>query len=253
MTESYEKRVGILFDVHHPFASKAYKVAVQYLKTQRLTELILGGDFCDFYKISRFVKKEHQRMTFADELALVRAELTKLREDFPDIPIQYIVGNHEIRYQDLIFNKAEELFGIREITLEKILGLKELKIKLVDNKARLVSGKLPIVRGGYVICHGPDVVKAGSAVNLGRSYLLKTWSNVIFGHHHTEQEYAVRKLSGGYLRAYSSGCLCDLNVEFSPHNNWSHSFMILHYNSKNRVDVGHVRQIRIDEKFKILE
>jgi hypothetical protein len=54
--------VGILSDIHVPYHSEmALQAAVGHLKTVGIDALVLNGDTCDFYTISRWVKNPKKR------------------------------------------------------------------------------------------------------------------------------------------------------------------------------------------------
>ena len=89
--------VGILSDVHVPYHSEvALAAAVEYLVTIGIDCLLLNGDIADFYTISRW-QKDPKKRDFRGELDAVIATLAWLRDQFPDVPIVYKVGNHEER------------------------------------------------------------------------------------------------------------------------------------------------------------
>jgi len=254
MTDSYEKTVGIIADAHHPFAEDgAYYAAMKYLKEQQLTELVILGDFVDFYKISAYMKTENRGMSFKEEIDLDRGKLEEIRSEFPDIPITYIEGNHEERLWKHLINKSDELYDLKELTVPSLLKLKEHRIKYVANLANLVKGKEPFMRGGVVLAHGPDVIKSGGGIHIARTYLMKAHCDIVVGHHHTPSSHRIKTLSGDSIRAWSCGCLCKLSQSFMPHNQWGHGFLILHYNSKQRPYQPYMRTIEIDKDFKIRE
>ena len=72
--------------------------------------------------------------------------------------------------------------------------------------------------------HGHEIKTSWNVVNIARTLFLKTFSNIIFGHFHTTQEYIFRTLTGEILGAWSVGCLCNLFPEYRPINNWNNGF-----------------------------
>jgi hypothetical protein len=81
--------VGILSDIHVPFHSEvALQAAVGHFKTVGIDALILNGDTCDFYAISRWIKDPKKR-DFRGEINAATQLLAWLRQEFPGVPIVF--------------------------------------------------------------------------------------------------------------------------------------------------------------------
>jgi hypothetical protein len=81
--------VGILSDIHVPFHSEvALQSAVGHFKTVGIDALILNGDTCDFYAISRWIKDPKKR-DFRGEINAATQLLAWLRQEFPGVPIVF--------------------------------------------------------------------------------------------------------------------------------------------------------------------
>ena len=122
------ERIGVLSDVHVPYQEvEAVEKAISKLKERNIDRLVLLGDICDFYSISYF-KKDPRRIRFNKEVEKCREWLTWLRcQMFPGIKIDYIEGNHETRLFSYLLDKAPELIGTGNMTVEGLLGLDELE------------------------------------------------------------------------------------------------------------------------------
>jgi hypothetical protein len=84
--------VGILSDIHVPFHSEvALQAAVGHFKTVGIDALILNGDTCDFYAISRWIKDPKKR-DFRGEITAATQLLAWLRQEFPGVPIIFKSG-----------------------------------------------------------------------------------------------------------------------------------------------------------------
>ena len=101
--------VGILSDIHVPFHSEvALQAAVGHLKTVGIDALVLNGDTCDFYTISRWIKDPKKR-DFRGEINAATQLLAWLRQEFPGVPIVFKAGNHEERWKHWLWQHAPEI------------------------------------------------------------------------------------------------------------------------------------------------
>ncbi|NBW85285.1 MAG: metallophosphatase family protein, partial [Planctomycetia bacterium] len=115
--------VGVISDVHVPYHSeKALAAAVAYLKDKRIAGLVLNGDICDFYAISRFIKNPAKR-NFRRELEQVRQFMAWIRQEFPSIPMVMKAGNHEERWRAWLWQHAPEVSDGPEMGLTAWLHL----------------------------------------------------------------------------------------------------------------------------------
>lgn len=85
-----DKRIAIASDFHAPFHDTA-AVAHLLAATKGYDQLIINGDFQDFYSISRFTK--YEQVSIETELAAVDALMGKFSAHYPDVLI--VEGNHD--------------------------------------------------------------------------------------------------------------------------------------------------------------
>jgi predicted phosphodiesterase len=210
--------VGILSDVHVPYHSEiAVAAAVGHLKEQSLAAILLNGDIADFYAISRYMKDPKKR-DFKAELEAVRTFLAWLRQQFPQIPIVYKLGNHEERWQHWLFQHAAEISDDRRMSLHSWLDLKDHGIELVDDQRPVMLGKLPVL-------HGHELPKGmASPVNVARGAWMRTLSTCLVGHSHRTSNHAEADMWHKETAAWSTGCLCDLRPEYAKFNRWNWGF-----------------------------
>lgn len=221
-------RIGIISDAHWPFHDLrrdssgqfygGYMTALDSLKDADIDTLVLNGDMMDLFHLSKHEKIEAKR-NWKWELDVSRAMLRHIREHFGDkVRIIYREGNHEERFKRYIASKAKELED--SIFLDEMLDLRGLNIEWVQARAKMKAGNL-------YIDHGHEYF-GGGQVNPSRSYLLKTFDNILLGHVHKKSESIVRRpLDGSYVQAHTIGCLCDLNPHYAPRNQWTHGFAIV--------------------------
>jgi len=227
--------VGILSDVHVPYHSElAVAAAVGHLKEQNLAGLLLNGDIADFYAISRYMKDPKQR-DFKGELEKVRDFIAYLRQQFPEIPIVYKLGNHEERWVHWLWQHAAEISDDPRMSLCAWLDLDKHGVALVDDQRPVMLGKLPVL-------HGHELPKGMSApVNVARGAFLRTLSTVLVGHSHRTSNHAESDMWHHETGCWSTGCLCDLRPEYSVINRWNHGFAMVTVHERGAFDVNNYR------------
>ena len=227
--------VGILSDVHVPYHSEiAVAAAIGFLKEQELSGLLLNGDIADFYAISRYMKDPTQR-DFKGELEAVRRFIEWLRQEFPQIPIIYKLGNHEDRWQHWLWQHAAEISDDPRMSLCAWLDLDKNGITLVDDQRPVMLGKLPVL-------HGHELPKGMAApVNVARGAFLRTLSTVLVGHSHRTSNHAESDMWHHETACWSTGCLCDLRPEYAKFNRWNWGFAMATIHKGGAFDVNNYR------------
>jgi predicted phosphodiesterase len=228
-------RVGILSDVHVPYHSEvAVTAAVDYLREQKLSALLLNGDIADFYSISRFIKDPRKR-DFSGELEAVRSFVGWIRDQFRDIPIVFKSGNHEERWQHYIWQHAPELSREKFLCLQQWLHLDRHDITLVEDQRPVMLGKLPVL-------HGHELPRGIAApVNPARGAFMRTLSTVLVGHSHRTSAHAESNMWHDEIFCWSTGCLCDLTPEYSRINRFNHGFAVVDVHEGGEFDVENLR------------
>jgi len=212
-----QNNILILSDIHFPYQdNKALELAINYGIENKVNAIYLNGDTLDFYQCSRFTKDRRLR-DMAGELQMGR-DFLKLLQDTFKCPIYFKIGNHEKRYEDYLMIKAPELLGIDDFKLEQLLRFREFGVTLVKDKQMALAGKLPIL-------HGHEWYGGfAPPVNPARGLFLKAKESAIVGHHHRTSEHTEKTLGGDVTTTWSTGCLCGLEPEYAPYNNYNHGF-----------------------------
>lgn len=212
-----QNNILILSDIHFPYQdNKALELAINYGIENKVNAVYLNGDTLDFYMASRFLKNPKLR-DLAGELEMGREFLKLLQETFK-CPIYFKIGNHEVRWEHFLMIKAPELLGIDDFKLEQLLRFREFGVTLVKDKQMALAGKLPIL-------HGHEWYGGfAPPVNPARGLFLKAKESAIVGHHHRTSEHTEKTLSGDVTTTWSTGCLCGLEPEYAPYNNYNHGF-----------------------------
>jgi len=222
---SGKRKVLILSDIHFPFHDEAaLMVALEHGHKQGCDTVILNGDTIENYGVSRW-EPDPRRRNLQHELQTCREGIAMIRSAFPKADIYFKFGNHDDRLEQYLKKNAPLLLDVPECSLESLLKLDELKIKVVRSKQVIKSGNL-------LILHGHELPKglANPVCAAKRLYdRLRTTS--ICGHFHQHSNYtdAIGIISAGDKKVtscWTTGCLCDLSPEYAISNNWTHGFAI---------------------------
>lgn len=203
-------------DIHIPFQdNKALKTALS-LKSNTL---VILGDLIDYASIGRFTKNPSIRLE--TEIQRTREFLIYAKQKFKRVI--WLAGNHELRYQHFIWDKAPQLFGLDTMTMEKLFNIGG-RLEYYSYGTKLQFGSL------YGI-HGSET-GTGGTVNVARSKIYRAMDNVIFGHSHVSQTETITKLDGSIIGSWSMGCLCYLNPQWKPVSGWQHGFAFVEFSGK---------------------
>lgn len=229
------KKLGVFGDVHIPYHDNtALEVMFKKFEEEKVDSIFINGDLLDFYQLS-FHEKDPREVHFKGEIEAGKEFLAYIRNRFPDIPIYYITGNHENRFERYLRIKASELLDIDECRLDVILHVAEYRIEYLPFRSKVVFGD-------YTIEHGDKIPGAGGVVP-ARTLLMRLKSNSIVNHFHKSSESSQRIYGVGKptnIRAYSLGCMCDLAPEYMEINEWNHGFCIMS-KIKDKVSVSNYK------------
>ena len=210
------ERVGVLSDIHVPYHDKqALETSIRRLKKDKIDSLVLLGDVCDFYSISRHDKDPFQN-NFAIEARACRELLAYLRGTFKKIPIYFKIGNHEERWENYLLKNAPELSQLDTLAVAALLHFKEYGVRHIDKMNHLMAG-------GFMLIHGHEVMKSGGKINPAYKLFQAVQTSAMCGHLHRSSEYMYKSVNG-WVRCYTIGALCNLSPRYYPHNSWNHGF-----------------------------
>jgi len=208
------ERMLIINDLHFLFMDmQAAEASINYAVSVGCDAVHLNGDIMDNYQLSKF-DKDANKAKFHKERDGVKDFLSMLQNLFGNV--YYKQGNHENRYEVYLKKNAPAIFSADENNLQSILEFEGSRVQFIDESQITEFGKLAII-------HGHEI-KGGGSVNIARNKMLKAYTNIAFGHHHTVQQSPMKDLHGNYFMAFSIGCLCDLKPRYMPFNQWMHGF-----------------------------
>jgi predicted phosphodiesterase len=227
-------RVLILSDIHVPYHSKeAVESAAAFGKKLKPDVLLLNGDTCDFYRISRF-QQDPKKRDFAAELETCKELLSWLRGQFPKTRFIFKIGNHEQRWDHYVWQRCVELWNLENLQLQNVLGFEEFGIERVDDN--------PIACGKLAVMHGHELGRGLYApVNPARTAFLKTYDTCLIGHLHRTSSNSESDWKHNETMTWSTGCLCGLSPEFARVNRWNWGFAHIDIADDNQFNVNNYR------------
>jgi len=209
-------------DVHFPFQDKrAWELTLKIVRKVKPELVWIGGDFVDFYAVSRWDKRPDRKLRLQEEIDAAVGGLKSLRKATGQAArIVWQVGNHEERFIKYLWGSAPELSGLQCLQFEELFALKSLGVEFInDYRAKAV--------GALWHLHGDKA--PGGSVNPARGKIAQIHDNIIFGHHHKFQVEYQRDLNRVVRGAFANGCLCGLEPEYAPFNDWSQGVSVIRY------------------------
>lgn len=231
-------RCLVLSDIHIPYHDPGpLEAALEYGQQNKATMILLNGDICDFFALSRFEKDPRQR-DFAGEVKATRHFLAGLRKEFPKAQIVYRWGNHEERYDKYLWLKAPEFLDLEDFDWSNVFSLNKHKITLVRDKRVIELGKLNVI-------HGHEFsFQISSPVNPARGFFLRAKTHVLGSHFHRTSQHSERSLEQQVLSAWSTACLCNLHPAWRPINEWNSGLAFVTVDKDGSFEVDNLRIIK---------
>ncbi len=228
------KSLAILNDIHIPFHNKTnLDAAIEYLKKREIDGILLNGDILDCYKASRFLRDPRKR-DMEMEFDALREFIDSLNYIFK-CPIFYKLGNHEERIENAVLRSVPELVGF--LTFESCLA-KNGSFDFKEYNLQIIKDKRIVQFTKYLsILHGHEYrIGIWNPVGVARWLFMKARTNAVCGHAHRKDSFSTRTLQQQTIETHSIGCLCDMNPEYRPLNDWQSGFAYV-----KRLDNGHYK------------
>jgi predicted phosphodiesterase len=211
-TTGKHSRVAAISDLHFPYHDRmALTRVLSFLAEQQPEIVILNGDICDFYQISKFDKNPKRADSLQSDIDMARSFLAELRRLLPHASIYFNEGNHEFRMTRYLWADAPALSSLRCLKLESLLTLSDYTIALVPAEKGIM------INGVYLVLHG-DISSIHSGYTAKRMYE-KHGGNGVGGHCHRLGSFLKRDRFGTH-GWYEGGCLCQLNPDYIINPNW---------------------------------
>ena len=188
-------------------------------------EILILGDYADFYWFSGFQKDPNINTTVQYEIDSVVKKLRELRKLFPKSKITYLEGNHEYRLFRYIQNCSPHLFNF--VDTREILELHDLQIDYIPYGP---YQKHNIMKSGLWARHEPYSESKHCCANS----LTRSGESLLFGHTHRIQHHESMTMTGKINSAFSCGWLGDKSSKVftyvKGHPDWALGFGIVTIN-----------------------
>jgi hypothetical protein len=243
--------ISITGNCHIPFHDeRAYNLCLETGYQADVDEIVILGDFVDFYAVNAHGKRPGLSDLLQYEIDSGRNALAELRSMFPEAKIVFLIGNHCHRLERFISSRAPELYGLLDI--KSLLGFDKLNITSIPygpNQMYKVGG------GKLLARHEP----LGGGVHSAHSTAVKAGHSVIYGHVHRIQESQIVFIDGANHRGITCGWLGDQNHEVMQyvknHHQWALGFAIVHTlpNGNFFCDLKHIIDYKVLHEGEIIE
>lgn len=219
----------IIPDTHVPYHDeRAYQLMLNVAKDLELDEIVILGDFADFYAVSSHGKHPLLMHTLKEEVEQVNSKLDQLDLLFPKAKKYFIEGNHEYRLARYLYNVAPALFGVTETKTLFNLNKRPLWHFLEYGPSQLHS-----VLGSHLKArHEP----LGSSAKASAA---KSLCSLVYGHIHRLEESHIVGIEGTNHVNFSVGWLGDKRQDLiygyvKGHHQWQLGFGLAYVDQETR-------------------
>lgn len=221
--------VLIIPDTHRPFHHvKAYNLMLEIAAFVRPREIVILGDYADFYSVSSHSRHPQVFSMLTDEVVDVLAGLEELDAVFPDAKKVFLEGNHEYRLERYLCDKAPALFGVTSTynLLEFDRRPRWEFVPYGPSQSHAVGGSFLRAR------HEPLASSAKATV-------AKALCSLVHGHGHRIEESHLVGLDGTNHVCFSVGWLGDKRKDkiysyVKGHHQWQMGFGLAWVNRQTR-------------------
>ncbi len=233
--ESSEKVVA-LFDQHYPYQDdKVISSAIKLIKREKPDRVVIGGDVCDFFQLSRFNAGYERLDTLQWEIDLANDFRKRVRDAAPDAVIDEVEGNHDNRIRSYVARQGRALASLKALRPEALFCYDEFGINFHPGCGFLL-------RPDFLVKHGTVVsaIPGGTA----RNELLGNMVSGISGHVHRAEQ--ATRVAYRTLQWSVSGCMCRLTPDYiTGKPNWTQGILMVEISNKS--GAHHVTQIPMYE------
>jgi hypothetical protein len=111
----------LISDLHIPYHDiDAITLALNYGVENKINTIFINGDLIDNHQVSRF-EKDPKKRSVKEEFDATKQFLRSLRATFPNAHIYWLKGNHCIRWEKFLMQKASEIWDDPYFHLEERL------------------------------------------------------------------------------------------------------------------------------------
>jgi len=216
--------VFVIPDTHVPYHNKrAFELALRAYKSIRgKKQVVIIGDFADFYSVSSHSKDPERRHRLLDEIHEINKALDQL-EAVAGKDVTFIEGNHEDRLRRYIWDKAPELSQISN--LPGLLHIPRRKWGYIRYRDYYKIG---------VVTYTHDLGRSGK--HSASQSLTDFGGNLVFGHSHRGAVVYQGEAKGASHFCMNVGWLGDVKQVDYMHRaraerDWQTGFGVVDYGS----------------------
>lgn len=166
--------------------------------------------------------------TFEQDVDAANDLLDKIQAICPTATIYYLEGNHERRIETWCITQAlkngrDGAFLLKQFSTASQLELDKRGIQFFQQGRFYMGLPVPatIKLGDCYFTHGHS-----TATHAASKMVERYGANVVFGHTHRADEFSVRTVSKGTIKAWNPGCLCSLQPlwQHTTPTVWTHGY-----------------------------
>lgn len=193
------RRSLIIPDTHRPYHSRrAYDVMLEVGAYVGVDEIVILGDYADFYSVSSHLRDPRLPHMLQKEIESVNDGLDELDILFPDAKKVFLEGNHEFRLERYLFEKAPALFG-----LTSCRDLFQIQLRPKWSYLDFEGTQ------GYAVLGSDLIARHTPLATNAETGLKRAMQSYIHGHTHRRSEVTAVGLDGKELVALCPGWLGD--------------------------------------------
>lgn len=231
----------VLGDFHVPFHDeRAIQKVLKYVDYAKPKHIILNGDICDMYSVSKYEKDPDRVSSLQDEVDQTIELLADIRRCAPRAEVIWLEGNHEVRLRRFLNTSASELSSLRSLEIPSLFELSKLKVKYIEARYRGAYTNI----GGSIIVGHHDVCRKWSSESV-RALVMSGFGNYIHGHSHRLGAF-FHRANGVQYFGYEGGCLCSLEPHYIDDCDWQQGFIVCNIDSRGN---SHVELVHIKDDY----
>lgn len=214
------KKIAFVSCTHHPYQDKAAVGAVlNYIAANAFDLVVLAGDQCDFYNISRFSKDPRRVEKIQEEINETKRFVQNVNS--LKTAVVWMDGNHDDRMRRFVDEKG--LGKLDALEMPNLFGLPE-HWAYAENQAHIRVGSL-------LMCHGDLAGRGSGTRHVAQGMFDKLTTSVLFGHFHRFDRYYHTDYDRVQRAAFACGHLCDESAaDYVRSPGWQSGFCEVEYN-----------------------